>query len=71
MKKVIVHIPDKEYKNFVKMVSSLCHVQKIETVPSPSKNRIVNNLKRGFAEMQLIKEGKIKTTSLDDFLSGI
>ena len=29
---------------------------------------IINNLKKGFEEMQLIKKGKLKTTSLKKFL---
>ena len=34
-----------------------------------SKEAIVSNLKIGFKEMQLIKKGKLKTTSLNDFLN--
>lgn len=44
-------------------------LKKIETDEAPSKKEIIRNLKRGFEEMQLIKKGKLKTTSLNDFLN--
>jgi hypothetical protein len=33
------------------------------------KEVIIDNLKKGFEEIQLIKKGKLKTTSLNDFLN--
>ncbi len=36
---------------------------------TPSKEDILSNIKRGFEEMKLIKKGKLKTTSLNDFLN--
>ena len=35
----------------------------------PSKEETLENIKRGFEEMKLFKEGKLKTTSLKDFLN--
>jgi hypothetical protein len=37
----------------------------------PSKEEILNNIRQGFEEMQLIKEGKLKTKPLTDFLNGL
>ncbi|GEM_PF-2434812 len=34
-----------------------------------SKEEIIRNLKRGFKELQLIKQGKLKTTPAKDFLN--
>ena len=39
------------------------------TTDEPTKQKIASNLKKGFEEMQLIKNGKLKTTSLADFLN--
>ena len=43
--------------------------KKIETDEEPTKQEIVSNLRKGFEEMDLIKKGKLKTTSLNDFLN--
>jgi hypothetical protein len=53
----------------VKLVKNLHYVKKIETDDEPTKEEIISNIKRGFEEMQLIKKGKLKTTSLKDFLN--
>jgi predicted RNase H-like HicB family nuclease len=34
-----------------------------------SKEEIIDNLKQGFQEMKMYKEGKMKGTSLNDFLN--
>jgi hypothetical protein len=39
------------------------------TDKTPEKKDVVSNLKKGFEEMRLIKKGKMKTTSLNDFLN--
>lgn len=46
-------------------------MKKIETDEDAQKNEIISNLKNGFEEMKLIKEGKSKTTSLNDFLNDL
>jgi site-specific DNA-adenine methylase len=69
MKQVTVHTTDKDYKHFLELAKNLQYVKKIETDDEPTKEEIVSNLKRGFEEMQLIKKGKLKTTSLNDFLN--
>lgn len=69
MRYVTVYITDKEYSHFVELAKNLHYVKKIETDEEPTKEEIINNLKKGFEEMQLIKKGKLKTTSLKDFLN--
>ncbi|MBK7808879.1 MAG: hypothetical protein KA270_13085 [Saprospiraceae bacterium] len=69
MRQVTIYTTDKEYNHFVKLVKNLHYVKKIETDDEPTKEEIISNIKRGFEEMQLIKKGKLKTTSLKDFLN--
>ncbi len=69
MRQVTIYTTDKEYNHFVKLVKNLHYVKKIETDDEPTKDEIISNIKRGFEEMQLIKKGKLKTTSLKDFLN--
>ena len=69
MRQVTIYTTDKEYNHFVKLVKNLHYVKKIETDDEPTKEEIISNIKRGFEGMQLIKKGKLKTTSLKDFLN--
>ena len=68
MRAVTVYTTDKDYSHFVQLAKNLHYVKKIETDEEVSKEEIKDNLKKGFQEMQLIKKGKLKTTSLQDFL---
>ncbi len=69
MRHVIVYTTDNEHSHFGELAKNLNYVKKIETDDAPTKDEIVSNLKRGFEEMQLIKKGKLKTTSLSEFLN--
>ncbi|MEZ4911786.1 MAG: hypothetical protein R2774_13110 [Saprospiraceae bacterium] len=60
MRQVTIYTTDKEYNHFVKLVKNLHYVKKIETHDEPTKDEIISNIKRGFEEMQLIKNGKLK-----------
>jgi len=71
MRQVTVYTTDEEYSNFVQLAKNLRYVKKIETDESSTKEDIVSNLKNGFEEMKLIKTGKLKTTSLNDFLNEV
>jgi len=68
MRQVTIYTTDKEYSHFIELAKNLHYVKKIETDDAPQKEAIVKNVKKGFEEMKLIKEGKLKTTSLKDFL---
>lgn len=69
MRHVTVYTTNKEYNHFLELTKNLHYVKKIETDEEPKKEEILNNLKKGFEEMALIKKGKLKTTSLKDFLN--
>lgn len=69
MRHAVIYTTDKEYSHFLELARNLHYVKKIETDGEATKEEIISNLKRGFEEMQLIKKGKLKTTSLNDFLN--
>jgi uncharacterized protein YlbG (UPF0298 family) len=69
MRHVTVYTTNKEYQHFIELAKNLQYVKKIETDEEPTKEEIINNLKAGFEEVKLIKKGKLKTTSLQDFLN--
>ncbi|MDX2249625.1 MAG: hypothetical protein SF052_22770 [Bacteroidia bacterium] len=69
MKEIIIKIPDKEYKFFMKLVKSLGFVKIEKADEGDSKKEIEENLVRGFEEMRLFREGKVKGTLLKDFLN--
>ncbi|EOR96367.1 hypothetical protein ADIARSV_0444 [Arcticibacter svalbardensis MN12-7] len=45
------------------------YVKKIETDENSEKEAVLDNIKAGLEEVQLFKEGKLKTTSARDFLN--
>ncbi len=54
----------------MELVKNLGFAKEVELEgDEPTKEEIINNLKRGFEEMRLIKDGKLKTTPLKDFLN--
>lgn len=69
MKQITLNIPDNKVPFFMELVNSLGFVKKVETDDEPTKQQILDNIKAGFKEMELIKQGKIKTTPLKDFLN--
>lgn len=69
MKQVTLQIPDKKYPFFMELVKNLGFAKQVEAVEDSSKEEIINNLKKGFEEMQLIKKGTLKTTPLNEFLN--
>lgn len=68
MKEVILKVPDKEYRFFMKLIKTLGFVKVEKTGEGDSKEDIIKNLKQGFEEMKLFKEGKKQGTPLKDFL---
>ena len=71
MRQVTIYTTDKEYNHFIELAKNLHYVKKIVTDEDAQKNEIISNLKNGFEEMKLIKAGKSKTTSLNDFLNDL
>ncbi len=77
MRHVTIYTTNKEYDHFLKLAKNLHYVKKIKTDEVPididsddgdSKEEIIKKLKTGFRNMQLIKQGKLKTTPFKDFL---
>ena len=69
MRHVTIYTTDKEYSHFVELAKNLHYVKKIEMDEEPTKQEVLNNIKTGLQEMQLFKKGKLKTTSVKDFLN--
>ena len=68
MKEVKLKIPDKEYYFFMKLINNLGFIEVEKVEDEDSKEEITNNLREGFKEMKLIREGKKEGTPLKDFL---
>jgi len=71
MRQVTVYTTDKDYSQFIELAKSLHYIKKIETDDEPTKSEILENLKAGIQEVQLFKQGKLKTTSAKEFLNEI
>ena len=69
MKLITLNIPDNKVLFFMELVNNLGLVKNVETDDVPTKEQILDNIKAGLEEMKLIKQGKLKTTSLNDFLN--
>ncbi|MBP6153605.1 MAG: hypothetical protein KA457_02215 [Chitinophagales bacterium] len=69
MKQITLNIPDNKVLFFMELVNNLGFVKNVETDDEPTKEQILDNIKAGLEEMKLIKQGKLKTTSLNDFLN--
>ena len=69
MRQVTIYTTDKEYSHFLQLARNLHYVKKIETDEESTKEEVVDNLKAGFEEVRLFKQGKLKTTSAKDFLN--
>lgn len=69
MKQITLNIPDKKVPFFWELVNNLGFVKKVTTDDEPTKQQILDNIKAGLQEVQLYKKGKLKTTSVKDFLN--
>jgi hypothetical protein len=70
MKEVTVQIPDKKYEIFLELMKSLSFVKKVKTVDDEStKKEILEGIRQAVKEVNLIKQGKLKPTSLKEFLN--
>ena len=67
MKQVVISVPENKLNFFMELVTSLGFAK----VEEDSKKEIVKSLKKGFNDMKLYKQGKLKTTSLNEFLNDL
>ncbi|MCK6611757.1 MAG: hypothetical protein L6Q78_12025 [Bacteroidia bacterium] len=68
MRHITVYTTDKEYNHFIELVKNLHYVKKIETDEEPNEDDL-ENIKAGLEEVNLFKNGKLKTKSAKDFLN--
>ena len=68
MKQILINIKDSKYQFFLELLKSFDFVE-IEEYEGDSREEIIANLKQGFKEMKLYKQGKLKTTVAKDFLN--
>jgi len=66
MKEITIKVPENKYTFFMELIESLGFVQVREE--GDAKEEVIANLREGFKEMELIKQGKSKGTPLNDFL---
>jgi len=52
MRQVTIYTTDKEYCHFIELVKNLKYFKKIETDEEPTKQELINNIKKGFIEMK-------------------
>jgi hypothetical protein len=70
MKEVTVQIPDKKYEIFLELMKSLTFVKKVKTVDDePTKKEILDGIRQAVKELNLVKQGKLKPTSLKELLN--
>jgi hypothetical protein len=69
MKEITVQVSDKKYGMFLELMKSLSFVKKVKTVDNePTKEEILDGIRQAVKEVNLIKQGKLKPTSLKEFL---
>ena len=70
MKEITLKVPDQKYHFFLELIRSIGFVKiKKADDEGDSKEAVIENLKNGFEEMKLFKNGKKKGTPLKDFLN--
>ena len=69
MKEITVQVSDKKYGMFLELMKSLSFVKKVKTIDDePTKEEILDGIRQAVKEVNLIKQGKLKPTSLKEFL---
>ena len=69
MKQITIKVPENRYTFFMELIKSLGFVQVEDE--EDTKEEVIANLRQGFKEMELIKQGKSKGTPFKDFLDGL
>ena len=67
MKQITINIPDEKYSFFLELIQNLGLEKENEKLIDASQEDL-QCLEQGFREVKLIQEGKMKATSLKDFL---
>ncbi len=70
MTQITLNIKDSKVGFFLELIKNFDFVKiEKEDYSDPTKDDIKENIKQGLKEVQLIEEGKMKATPLDDFLN--
>jgi hypothetical protein len=67
MKQITINIPDDKYSFFLELIRNLGLEEENEKSIDASQEAL-QSLEQGFKEVKLIQEGKMKGTSLKDFI---
>ena len=78
MKKVVLNIPESEYRFFMRVIKNFPFVEvdekksrllELEANLSPAKLKEWNSVKEGLKQVELIERGEIKGKSAEEFLN--
>lgn len=78
MKRLVLNIPDSEYRFFMKVIRNFPFVEvdeksnkllELEAKLNPDNHKIWSSIKEGLKEVELIEQGKIKEKSAKEFLN--
>lgn len=68
MKQITINVPDEKYSFFLELIQNL-GLEKENEKSIDACQEDLQGLEQGFREVKLIQEGKMKGTSLKDFLN--
>jgi hypothetical protein len=69
-KKVVLNVSNNKYPFFIELLNNFDFVQ-IEDNQGDSKEDIIANLTEGFKQIKQIKESKLSTRSVEEFLNDL
>jgi len=78
MKRLVLNIPDSEYRFFMKVIKNFPFVEveekrnkllELEAKLNPENSKIWGSIKEGLNEVELIEQGKLKAKSAKEFLN--
>ena len=69
MKQIVLNISENKLDFFIELIKNFRFIKLHEIRDAePSKDEILANIKQGLKEVQLIEQGKMKSTPLKEFL---
>ncbi len=75
MEQITLNIPDNKVSLFIQMIGDLDFVKikerkkvSLEDELTPAQKKTWKTIKKGFEDLKMIEQGKMKTTSARDFL---
>jgi hypothetical protein len=69
MKKMVLDVKIDKYSFFVELIKNFDFVHIAPEDSGDSKEDVISNLTRGFNDLKLYKQGKLKTTTAKEFLN--